>query len=123
MSQRLLITYEKLEEQRKIEYPYYDAIYTENSNVETLKEWACYSENLYLRPFKVTIENYGIIDKFKKDFKYLCSTFLNDEKIDDIWMVFDFENKNIHIEHPTEKEFDDFVKMRNIMQYRERNYK
>ena len=107
MSQRILISFKK--NISKNDKENYDAIFTEYSNIKTLKKWIGLRDNsiFYFSPFKIRIRDIELWDRF---YLYLKKLFrIIHKKIEDISLLY-YNNSDIgFIEHPSPLKLKRFI--------------
>ena len=104
MSQRLLICLKENVDKEKDNY--FDAIFSEDSDLRTLLEWVDYTQGLYLGPWKITVRDIELINIFNNEFNQLCKVIDEINGYEDIWFIY-YKDKGI--EHPTIEEVREFL--------------
>lgn len=85
----------------------YDCVVIDDRDIynKLLSEWLLYSNGMYLGPFKIRIENVILFKKIEPEIKRLFNN-IGQNYPEDIWFIYKGKNS---IEHPTEKELNDFI--------------
>lgn len=107
MSQRLLISLKKniIDKDES-----FDAIYTENGNLNTLLYiWCAYNPSTghYLGPWKIVIRDQDFFDQFMEDFSKLKQYIPRLSSLADCWAI--YENGKIIYESEKETSFLDSI--------------
>jgi hypothetical protein len=105
MSQRLLISSKKDITNDDVEQM--DAIYSEESSLETLLKWISYFRGSYSGPFKLIIRDYTLLHCFDHDLNVLIKIVPQIRGYEDFWGVY-YDKQSL--EYPTRREVFDMVK-------------
>lgn len=107
MSQRLLIS---LKENVCEADNFFDAIYTEEGNLDVLLyDWCGYVNGHYVGPWKITIRDQYLMDKFMGDFILLKQYIPDLQSFDDVWAIYE-KGKLVHLSEKQDKNLKKIIK-------------